>query len=117
MFILKNDIGEYIKSLKKSLGLTLMQLEKKSNVSNSYISQLENGHFKPSPDVLNRLSKALQTDFFDLMVRAGYMSVQSKEDSLNKNFVPNMINQLLKLVFEDLPNNPKEEESKTNGQH
>lgn len=89
-----NQIGEYIKYLRKSKGMTLTQLEQISNVSNSYISQLENGHFKPSPDVLGKLSKALEVNFFDLMVKAGYMTIDSKKDSLDQDFLSKMIQSL-----------------------
>lgn len=89
-----NEIGEYLKYLRKSKGMTLTQLEEISKVSNSYISQLENGHFKPSPDVLGKLSKALKVNFFDLMVKAGYMTIDSKKDSLDQEFFPKMIQSL-----------------------
>lgn len=89
-----NQIGEYLKYLRKSKGMTLTQLEQISRVSNSYISQLENGHFKPSPDVLGKLSKALEVNFFDLMVKAGYMTIDSKKDSLDQEFLPKMIQSL-----------------------
>ncbi|MCM3359364.1 helix-turn-helix domain-containing protein [Psychrobacillus sp. MER TA 171] len=91
---MSNEIGEFLKSLRKMRGLTLVQLEKISAVSNSYISQVENGHFKPSPDVLAKLSKALNANFFDLMVKAGYISTETKRDSMDKDFVTNMISQL-----------------------
>lgn len=67
------NIGEFLKSLRKSKGMTLIQLQEESGVSNSYLSQIENGKFKPSSDVLKKLSKPLNVPYFELMYRAGYI--------------------------------------------
>ena len=38
-----NDIGPFIRLVRKKYGLTLRQMEAKCGLSNSYINQLENG--------------------------------------------------------------------------
>jgi len=46
----------------------------RSQVSNAYLSQLENGKIsQPSPRVLFSLARALRTDYEVLMSRAGYL--------------------------------------------
>ena len=72
------DIGHFIKRTRKEKGLTLMRLQKLSGVSNSYLSQIENGLFQPSPEILKKLEEPLEVSYFDLMVKAGYWD---KEES------------------------------------
>lgn len=67
------QFGNYLKKIRKEKGLTLVQLSKLSGVSNPYISQLENGHFKPSLEVIQKLSKGLGLDESVLFYAAGYV--------------------------------------------
>ncbi|MEL7568371.1 MAG: helix-turn-helix transcriptional regulator [Eubacteriaceae bacterium] len=68
------NFGKYIKNLRSDRNLTLRQLEIKSGVSNSYLSQLENGKRGiPSPDILRKLSLALGVSYQELMAVAGYL--------------------------------------------
>lgn len=53
------SIGKRIRFARKQNNLTLMQLEKKSRLSNSFISLLENGKRDPSVQTLVKLSRAL----------------------------------------------------------
>ena len=66
-----NSFGEYLRRIRKDRGLTLVQLQNESGVSNSYLSQIENNQFKPSNDVLEKISKPLNISVLDLMVAAG----------------------------------------------
>lgn len=84
-----NEIGSYLRNLRKMRGLTLVQLQEKSGVSNSYISQIENGQFQPSPDILKKLSVPLEISVFDLLKEAGYYSDEEYElatNLMNLNF-------------------------------
>lgn len=92
--LMENVIGEFIKLNRKKQGLTLIQLEKLSGVSNSYLSQIENGRFSPSPDVLKKLFQPLKVDFFQLMIKAGYMDNEKSKETLDIQFVSKMIEQL-----------------------
>jgi transcriptional regulator with XRE-family HTH domain len=57
------DFGKYLKSLRKERKLTIQKMSDISDVSNPYISQLENGlRSIPSKEVLIKLSKALGID-------------------------------------------------------
>ncbi|OAB30192.1 hypothetical protein PMSD_20620 [Paenibacillus macquariensis subsp. defensor] len=66
------EIGNYIKTLRKAKGMTLIDLETRSGVSNSYLSQIENGKFKPSTDILVKLAGPLGESPLNLMEMAGY---------------------------------------------
>lgn len=51
-------IGIIIKRIRKGRGITLRAVEKLTGISNSYLSQLENGKIlKPSYDVVMKLNK------------------------------------------------------------
>ncbi|MBC6165746.1 helix-turn-helix transcriptional regulator [Listeria booriae] len=52
-------IGAYLKKLRQGKGMTLRQLEKKSGISNSYISQIENKNKIPTIEAINKLAYAL----------------------------------------------------------
>jgi transcriptional regulator with XRE-family HTH domain len=68
-----NHFGQYLRELRKSKKLTIRQLEKSSGVSNSYLSQLENGlRDIPSPHVIEKLSEGLDASYEQLMLVAGY---------------------------------------------
>jgi transcriptional regulator with XRE-family HTH domain len=64
---LEIDIGQRIKSHRRSNHLTLKQLAEKVGCTDAYLSQIENGRVSPSIASLKRIASALQskiTDFF-----------------------------------------------------
>lgn len=77
----KTDIlGSYLKGARLALGLSLRDVEEATDkeVSNAYLSQLENGKIsKPSPHILYSLSGALSVPYETLMERAGYIAPSS----------------------------------------
>jgi len=84
-----NEFGTYIKRLRNKRGMTIRQLELYSGVSNSYLSQLENGKRGiPSPDIIKKLSTGLRVDYEELMIKAGYMKehegITKRERIINK---------------------------------
>ncbi|MDX2186716.1 MAG: helix-turn-helix transcriptional regulator [Opitutaceae bacterium] len=73
-------LGAYLKSLRTGLELSLRQVEEISDnqVSNAYLSQLENGKIaKPSPHILHSLASAYNVPYERLMERAGYIPALS----------------------------------------
>jgi HTH-type transcriptional regulator, competence development regulator len=73
----ENTLGAHLAQLRKAAGLSLRQVEEQTDkeVSNAYLSQLENDKIaKPSPNILEVLAKTYKTSYEDLMRRAGYMS-------------------------------------------
>jgi transcriptional regulator with XRE-family HTH domain len=67
--------GRYIKSLRGEKGLSTHKLAELTGVSQSYISHVENGRKKnvPSPEILKKLSTALDANYNNLMAVAGYI--------------------------------------------
>lgn len=76
-----DSLGDYLKAVRLGLGLTLRDVEKltENDVSNAYLSQLENRKIeKPSPHILYALSNAYRISYKSLMSRAGYVIPQDK---------------------------------------
>lgn len=72
----KATVGKYLASIRKDRGLTLRQVEEaiKKEVSNAYLSQIENDLVKePSPHVLHTLAEFYQISYQHLMELAGYV--------------------------------------------
>lgn len=78
--ISRAPLGQYLASIRRDRGYTLREVEEltKKQVSNAYLSQLENRKIeKPSPNILNALADLYQISFERLMEMAGYMSSSS----------------------------------------
>ncbi len=74
------SLGRHLARLRTAAGLTLRQVEEatEKEVSNAYLSQLENDKIsKPSPNILLALSRVYDTSYEDLMERAGYFPAAS----------------------------------------
>ena len=66
--------GYYLRELRERRGLTIRQLEMLSGVSNSYISQIENGKKEiPSAKILKKLADPLRVSIEDLVRTAGHL--------------------------------------------
>jgi transcriptional regulator with XRE-family HTH domain len=78
----KLTLGKHLARLREAEGLSLRQVEEASDkeVSNAYLSQLENDKItKPSPNILHVLSRIYKTSYEDLMERAGYLPSVSED--------------------------------------
>ncbi|UKE61750.1 helix-turn-helix domain-containing protein [Xanthomonas translucens pv. poae] len=70
-------LGAYLRSVRMGLNMTLRDVEAASEqeVSNAYLSQLENGKIgKPAPHVLYALAQTYAVSYESLMELAGYLS-------------------------------------------
>ena len=76
-------LSETLRTLRVMSGSSLRQVEKKTGVSNAYLSQLETGATqKPSPQVLHSLADYYGVPYESLMEAAGYL--QPSADSSSK---------------------------------
>ena len=72
-----DSLGAHLARLRRAAGLSLRQVEEATGneVSNAYLSQLENNKIaKPSPNILHALSRVYAASYEDLMKRAGYIT-------------------------------------------
>jgi HTH-type transcriptional regulator, competence development regulator len=71
-----STLGQFLASIRQDRGLTLRDVETatEKEVSNAYLSQIENDKIKkPSPNVLLSLSKVYKISYERLMEMAGYV--------------------------------------------
>jgi HTH-type transcriptional regulator, competence development regulator len=75
-----NNYGQYFKGLREAKNLTLRDVERKVDVSNAYISQLESGKVKqPSPLTLYKLASLYEVSYELLMEKVGYPIPKQEE--------------------------------------
>ncbi|SRR6266699_1548404 len=78
----KLTLGTYLKSLREATGLSLRDIEEKTDISNAFLSQLESGKVKqPSPVMLYKLAAVYTVPYEALMERAGYPVPESRPPS------------------------------------
>jgi len=76
----KSDLGKCLKLNRESCGLTLRQVEEATEVSNAYLSQLENGKIsRPSANVLYKLATLYGCRIEDFLLAAGIIQEQQYE--------------------------------------
>lgn len=98
------EFGFYIRELRTHRNLSIRQLEMYSGVSNSYLSQLENGKKNiPSPDILKKLSGPLKTPYSDLMIAAGHIDNDNSDEENFQNAIsdPDLKRWHTELVYSD----------------
>lgn len=92
---MKKTISSYgilQRSIRKKAKMSIRALSEKSSVSHSYLSQVENGiRDRPSPEVIKKISEALDFDYFALMREAGYMTSNANSSNLNKDLLTDML--------------------------
>lgn len=87
------SIGERIKNLRKERSLTQVELAKKSNISRSYLTDIENNRYNPSVETLKAIANSLEVTLSDIL------SDESKEiTSLNDRDKKSITNDLKKLM-------------------
>lgn len=75
-------LGPYLKNVRESKELTLRAVEKQTDISNAYLSQLEGSKIKnPSPTILHKLSELYGEPYATLMTMAGYPMPGATENS------------------------------------
>ena len=68
--------GAFVKAQRQLANISQRQLAKASGVSDSYLSQLERGHYSPSVEVLRGIARAL-----DLPATALFAQFDAPEDA------------------------------------
>lgn len=68
------ELAQRLRKSRALKGLSLRGVSEPAEISPTYLQKLERGHVQdPSPNVLYRLSVALDLDYGDLMGLAGYV--------------------------------------------
>ena len=68
------ELGQLLKFARENKGMTMVELSKELNVSQPYLSSLENGKSGvPKPKTLKKYSTALSIPYDKLLIKAGYV--------------------------------------------
>ncbi len=67
------SVGEFIRSQRELMSLSMRQLAEMAAVSNPYLSQIERGLYTPSAQVLKGIATALDVSTETLFERAGLL--------------------------------------------
>jgi len=70
-------VGKFILRAAKEKGMSLRALARESGVSNSYLSQLTRGLFKPAPEILIKLAPPLGITPEKMFEEAGWLKAES----------------------------------------
>ena len=74
------NFGTTLYNLRKERNLSMRELAKESDVSQAYISQIENNKRNtPNIIVLKKLAKGLGVNEIDLMYEAGYINEEDQK--------------------------------------
>lgn len=69
----KNNFGGFIQKARIDKNLSLRAVERKTGISNAYLSQLESNKIKqPSPNILHKLSNLYEVSYSHLLSLVGY---------------------------------------------
>ncbi|RKD21124.1 hypothetical protein BEP19_15745 [Ammoniphilus oxalaticus] len=80
-----NEFGKELRRLRRNKRLTMNQLGDKVDLTQPYISMIENGKAgKVIPDTIKKLSDGLGVDYSDLMRKAGYL--KNRKENAGKGF-------------------------------
>jgi transcriptional regulator with XRE-family HTH domain len=75
-------LGDRLKEAREMIPLTLREVEEATNISNAYLSQLENGKIrKPSASVLYKLASVYNVPLDSLLGAAGIIEKYTPEQS------------------------------------
>lgn len=86
MALSNKELGLYLKDIRESLGYSTYDVNKLCNISQSYISLMENGKRKPSAIILKKLATIYNIDYFMLYEKAGYIDlIEDEKNNLLKD--------------------------------
>jgi transcriptional regulator with XRE-family HTH domain len=82
------SLGRYLAAIRADRKLSLRQVEEatEKEVSNAYLSQLENDRIKqPSPHILHALAELYAVEYTTLMFKAGYLKQQNSRNDTERH--------------------------------
>lgn len=80
----KKTLGQFLKEMRSSKNYTLRFIEESTEISNAYLSQLENDKIKkPSANILYKLADLYKVPFESVLALAG---IVENNDAKNKSF-------------------------------
>ncbi|MFJ8065817.1 helix-turn-helix domain-containing protein [Psychrobacillus sp. NPDC096426] len=92
---MQNDVGSTLKNIRKSKKLTQQQLAEKTNLSRTYLSDVENNRYNPSITFIKSISEGLANGdensakeiYTTLMNALGYVEEQSPIEKATSEYI------------------------------
>lgn len=76
----RKSLGEFLQTARDRTGLSLRAVERATEVSNAYLSQIESDKIQqPSPIILHKLSALYEVSYADVLRLAGYPLPETTE--------------------------------------
>ncbi len=72
-------LGDFIRTQREIMHLSLRQLANLAQISNPYLSQIERGLYRPSADVLKGIARALGISAETLFTQAGLLDEEPED--------------------------------------
>lgn len=73
------ELGNYLKMIREALGYSTHDVNRLCDISQSYLSLMENGKRKPSAIILKKLAPIYNLNYLDLYEKAGYVDLIDDE--------------------------------------
>lgn len=86
--ISNKELGIYLKRVREELDYSTHDVNKLCDISQSYISLMENGKRKPSPIILKKLASIYNLNYIDLYEKAGYIDLIEDEELRRLGAIP-----------------------------
>ncbi len=99
------ELGKYLKDVREALGYSTYDVNKLCDISQSYISLMENGKRRPSAIILKKLSSIYHIDYIKLYEKAGFINLAEIE-KIDKNITgtdKKITNSAVVLVYGSIP--------------
>ena len=88
MSLSNKELGMYLKNIRESLEYSTYDVNKLCDISQSYLSLMENGKRKPSAIILKKLAPIYNLDYLDLYEKAGYIDLIKDESKRSIATIP-----------------------------
>lgn len=79
MVMSNKELGLYLRNIRESLDYSTYDVNRLCNISQSYLSLMENGKRKPSAIILKKLAPIYHLNYIDLYEKAGYLDLAENE--------------------------------------
>lgn len=105
-----SSFGSYLKQVREQKNWSINQLADLADISTSQISRIENGkRGVPKPQTIEKIARALQVPYSEMMDRAGYLRPEENEQipdwasSKDKRDFKKMLEEDGELMFDGVP--------------
>lgn len=106
-YILKGGcfmIGTTLKKMRNIYGLTATELSKQLKISNSYLSEIENGVKQPSLEILQKYSDIMGIKLSSLILLSEQYD-EANRSGKGQDFIKNLMMKLINTMSKDVTEN------------